>query len=108
MHWYLPGYPLLGAIFVRVTPSDPFLLPDLASMLGTLTLFCALARHLLGPSRLWIPICAAIFLATSVLPRLVLTAWATPWTTTPETFCVYATLVASLRMAEGLNRKIRF
>ena len=100
MHWYLPGYPLLGAIFVRVTPVDPFLIPNLASMLGTLALFCALARHLLGPSPLGIPLCAAIFVATAVLPRQVLTAWVTPWTTTPETFCVYAALLAGAAMIE--------
>ncbi len=100
MHWYLPGYPLLGAIFVRVTPLDPFLIPNLASMLGTLVLFCALARHLLGPSPLGIPLCAAIFVATAVLPHQVLTAWVTPWTTTPETFCVYAALLAGAAMIE--------
>lgn len=100
MHWYLPGYPLLGAIFVRVTPRDPFLLPDLGSMLGTLMLFWGMARHLLGRSAAWRPLCAALFVATAVLPHQVLTAWVMPWTTTPETFCVYATLLAALSVIE--------
>ena len=35
-HWYLPGYALLAAPFVHVTPADPFLLPNLALLLASL------------------------------------------------------------------------
>ena len=70
-HWYLPGYPLLGAAFVHVTPADPFLLPNLASLLGTLWLFCGVASRLLKDVPLRIPVACGLFVATSVLsPRV--------------------------------------
>ena len=33
-HWYLPGYPLLGAAFAWLTPAQPFYLPDLAGLVA--------------------------------------------------------------------------
>ena len=49
-HWYLPGYPLLGAAFARLTPAQPFYLPDLAGSVAAAWLFSRLAARLMqGP-----------------------------------------------------------
>eukprot|EP01035_Chromulina_nebulosa_P034043 gene34043-45631_t len=34
-HWYWPGYPLLAAPFVGLTPAQPFLIPDLLCLLAS-------------------------------------------------------------------------
>ncbi len=104
-HWYLPGYPLLGAAFVRVTPADPFLLPNLAALLGTLWLFCGVASRLLHDVPLRIPAACGLFVATSVLPPRVLWSWVVPWTTTPETFCIFGALLGAMRLVEGGRRR---
>ncbi len=103
-HWYLPGYPLLGAAFVHVTPADPFLLPNLASLLGTLWLFCGVASRLLHDVPLRIPVACGLFVAASVLPPNVLWSWVVPWTTTPETFCIFGALLGAIRLVEGGKR----
>jgi len=64
---------LLAAPFVRLTPADPFMLPDLACLLGTLWLSCGLSRFLLDETRLdeirlGVPLCCCVFLLTTVLP----------------------------------------
>ena len=107
-HWYLPGYPLLGAAFVPVTPADPFLLPNLASLLGTLWLFCGLASRLLGDVPLRIPVACGLFVATSVLSPRILWSWVVPWTTTPETFCIFGALLGAIRLTEGGKRRDAF
>ena len=103
-HWYLPGYPLLGAAFVRVTPADPFLLPNLASLLGTLWLFCGVASRLLDDVPLRVPAACGLFVATSLSPR-VLWSWVVPWTTTPETVCIFGALLGTMRLVEGGRRR---
>jgi len=107
-HWYLPGYPLLGAAFVHVTPADPFLLPNLASFLGTLWLFCGLASRLLKDVPLRIPVACSLFVATSVLSPRVLWSWVVPWTTTPETLCIFGALLGAMRLVEGGKRRDAF
>ena len=107
LHWYLPGYPLLGAAFVRVTPADPFLLPNLASLLGTLWLFCGVASRLLGDVPLRTPVACGLFVATSLFPR-VLWSWVVPWTTTPETFCIFGALLGAMKLVEEGRRRDAF
>ena len=104
-HWYLPGYPLLGAAFVHVTPADPFLLPNLASFLGTLWLFCGLASRLLDDVPLRVPVACGLFVATCVLSPRILWAWVVPWTTTPETLCIFGALLGAMRLVEGGRRR---
>lgn len=99
MHWYLPGYPLLGALFARVTPAQPFLVPDLACLIAALWVFTALAERLLGRMRHARALAATVFLATTVLPPRLLGAWVTPWTTTPEAALLLAALLAAVRFA---------
>lgn len=106
-HWYLPGYPLFGAAFVPITPADPFLLPNLASLLGTLWLFCGVASRLLKDVPLRIPVACILFVATSLSPR-VLWSWVVPWTTTPETFCIFGALLGAIRLVEGGKRRDAF
>ncbi len=45
-HFYLPGYPLLAAPFVHLTPAQPFWWPDLACLLAAMMLFALLAARL--------------------------------------------------------------
>lgn len=100
-HSYLPGYPLLGAAFVRLMPAQPFMLPDLACLVGSLWLFAALAARLLGGVRGGRAIGAGVFVATTVLPQKALWSWVVPWTTTPEALCVFGCLLAAARFVEG-------
>lgn len=99
-HWFLPGYALLGAPFVRITPAEPFLLPDLACLLGSLWLFAGLAARLMGEFRHGRAVGAAVFVATAVLPQRALWSWVVPWTTTPETLCLLGCLLAASRFVE--------
>jgi len=107
-HWYLPGYPLLGAVFVPVTPADPFLLPDLAAFLGTLWLFCRVASRLLKDVPLRVPMACGLFVAISALSSRALWSWVVPWTTTPETLCIFGALLGAIRLAEGGKRRDAF
>ena len=65
-HWYPPGYALLGAPFLRITPHDRFLLPDLACLIACLFACAALARRMFPDSRFAAPWGAAAFLVASV------------------------------------------
>ena len=107
-HWYPPGYPLLGAPFLRITPYDRFLLPDLGCLIASLLLCAALARRLFPEGRfasLW---GAAAFLVASVGTMPGLKSWLPPWTTTPAAALTFAAFVAVLRLAEhpGIRRAL--
>lgn len=99
-HWYLPGYPMLGAPFAWLTPAEPFMVPDLACFLASLWLFAALAARVLGGMPYARSIGAAVFVATMALPERLLWAWVVPWTSTPQTPCILACLLATARFAE--------
>ena len=107
-HWYPPGYPLLGAPFLRITPHDRFLLPDLGCLIASLLLCAALARRMFPQGRfasLW---GAAAFLVASVGTMPGLKSWLAPWTTTPAAALTFAAFVAVLRLAEhpGIARAL--
>ena len=102
MHWYLPFYPLLGALFVRATPVDPFLWPDLLCLLTALACFARLGRHVLDAGRWSVLLACAVFLGITG-PDLAMSEWVTPWTTTPETACFLGALLAMT----GLQRARR-
>ena len=97
-HWYLPGYPLLGAPFARVTPANPFLLPDLALLAATVWLTAALAGWL-APGWRWARMAGAAAALGAVLPPLALDIWVTPWTSTPEAALTLGCLLATLHGA---------
>eukprot|EP01037_Dinobryon_pediforme_P014972 gene14972-15111_t len=102
-HWYPPGYPMMAALFSRITPHDRFLLPNLACVVISQMACAALAVRLFPGLRWARCIGALAFLVASVgtLPGLKL--WLVPWTTTPATACILLTLVLVLRLAERPN-----
>lgn len=104
-HWYLPGYPLLGAPFVSLTPANPFLLPDLAMLLAALWLTAALAGRLAPGWRYAPALGAAAFLGAAVLPPAALDAWVTPWTTTPAAVLTLGCLLAATLLVGRLRQR---
>ena len=81
-HWYLPAYPVLASLFVRLVPGDPFMVPDLACLLASLWLSGGLGAELL-PEWRWGRLAGLTsFLVCVVAPPVVLEAWVVPWTST--------------------------
>lgn len=99
-HWYLPGYPLLGALFVHLTPSDPFLLPDLGCLLLSGWLTACLAHRLLDGMPLSRLLGGYAFYVADVRSPWGLAAWIEPWTSTPLTPLLLGLLLATLRFTE--------
>ncbi len=95
-HYYLPGYPLLGVPFVRLTPANPFLLPDAACLLLSLWLTAGIAAELAPAWRAARALGAAAFLLTAAIPAT-MEVWVTPWTTTPAAALTLGCLLALLR-----------
>ena len=107
-HWYLPGYPLLGAPFVRLMPAQPFEIPDALCLLATLWLFTRLAGWL-APNRRWMPgVAALVFLAANVFWTRLMDAWITPWTTTPAAPLTLAALLATIAFMERPRSRSAF
>ncbi|MCQ8239997.1 hypothetical protein [Rhizosaccharibacter radicis] len=106
LHWYLPGYPLLGAPFTRLTPLDPFLLPNLACFLAALACCMGLGCRLLDAGRWSVPLGAAAFAIAAALPTVVTQDWITPWSTTPETPCFLGALWLMLGIGQS-GRPVR-
>ena len=107
LHWYPPGYALLGAAFSHLTPADPFMAPDLLCLLGTLWLFAATSARLTD-LRLGRSLGVWIFVAATAVPKRVMTAWVVPWSTTPAAFCLAACVLATLRLIRQPNRADAF
>jgi hypothetical protein len=107
-HWYFPGYPMLGAVFARLGMADPFWIPDLLCLMGSLALFAALAGFVLA-GRVWGPaLGTALFVAMLAVSQQALDMWVIPWTTTPATLCALACLVAALRFQERPSAGLAF
>jgi hypothetical protein len=107
-HWYPPGYSLLAAPFLRLTPHDRFLLPNLGCML-TCQLACAALAWRMFPQHRFAPLWGAgAFLVASVSSIAALRTWIVPWTTTPAAALTLVALVAVLRLAEypGIARAL--
>ncbi len=100
LHLYPPAYSLLGALFTRLTPADPFLLPDLGCLLGTMWVFAALAGSVFADVRFSRSVAAWVFIATTLLPETVLSVWVQPWTTTPAALCLMGCLFGTVRVLE--------
>ncbi len=103
-HWYPPGYPLLGAAFARLTPLDPFMVPDLLCEVAALWLFATITARLLPAWPLGRTLGAILFVASSVYPKTVAAAWVVPWTTTPATVCLLLCLLGTIRFVELARR----
>jgi hypothetical protein len=96
-HWYLPGYPLLGAAFAWLTPVQPFYLPDLLCLIAFGWLFTWLAERL-APDLRWTRITGAlVFFVTVALSPLAMKSFVEPWTTTPTAPLTLASLLLAMR-----------
>lgn len=93
-HFYFPGYALIAAPFVHITPSNPFLLPDIVSLIATAWLMGQLAKRMAPGWSFWTPVVAwAFFVALVVRPVV----WVQPWDSTPTVpLCLLALLAAML------------
>lgn len=99
-HFYLPGYPLLAAPFVHLTPAQPFWLPDLACLLAAMALFALLAARLASGIPVPRTLAGLLFLGTTLLTPQGPDAWVIPWTTTPTAPLMLGCLLAALRFAD--------
>lgn len=108
LHWYPPGYSLLGAPFLTITPHDPFLVPDLACLLVSQFACAGLARRLFPDNRFAPLLGAGAFLIASIGTVAGALSWVMPWTTTPSATLVLVSLLAVLRLGErpGAHRAL--
>ncbi|GAN52724.1 hypothetical protein [Tanticharoenia sakaeratensis] len=102
-HWYLPGYVLLAAPFIYVTPSDPFLIPDLVSLLLTGWFTARLAVRLFPDLPYASLLGALAFTVTSVRSSDALLSWVEPWTSTPLAPLLLALMLATLRLGDRVT-----
>lgn len=100
-HWYLPGYPILGAIGYYITPVQPFYFPNLFLLLATGWLFSLVTGELLANSSGARALGSMVFLVTTGLSTTAMEVWVTPWTTTPATAAIYASLFSAMRFARA-------
>ena len=97
-HHYLPLYPLLGAMFVWLTPWQPFMAPDVLCLVASLLLFVRIGRRL-APG--WPDSALAVcFLVASLGGRVLVAIWVVPWSTTGSAPCQFGALLLALRFGE--------
>jgi hypothetical protein len=102
-HHYPPGYALLAAPFVYLTPSQPFLIPDLVCSALTLVLFTRVCRRL-APDLPHVGAVAAIcFLGSTALGETATDLWVVPWTTTAAAPLLLTSLLMALRFSQSLR-----
>ena len=107
-HWYFPGYGMLGALFVQVTPAEPFVMVDLLCLLATLCLCSALAAAV-APHRAWSGALGAVAFAAVFLDQpLIRHVWVVPWTTTPATVLEVGALLVAIRFQGGPTARDAF
>jgi len=95
-HWYPVGYPLLGALSLRLFGFDPFFLTNLFSLVASLYLSVAIGVRLgIGP--VW---SAAAFLGGTLVLPLTATSWVVPWTSTPAAPLALGCILAAIAFAE--------
>ena len=97
LHWYFPGYPILGALFYRLMPAHPFFLPDALLLVLALYLFVEICGAL-DVDRVK---AAMIFIATVLVPPAIVGQFVVPWTTTPAMALILAVLLAALRYGDA-------
>lgn len=93
---YPLGYPLLGALFWRLMPSNPFFIPDLVLVLATAWVWWGLALRLL--SRLQALVVGVLFIGfhAALLGKTVVI----PWNTLPTQF----TLLCGIGLVVSENK----
>ena len=105
LHWYFPGYALLGAALFWLMPGQPFYLVDLVCLLAFALAFVALAGRLAPEIRFIRAYAAIVFVLTVVLTRYNMKSFVEPWTTTPTAPISLAALVLTLRLWERPNAR---
>lgn len=100
LHWYFPGYPLLGAAFLPLTPGQPFYFVDLLCLLAFGALFVQLAQRLAPDVRFARVYGAAVFCVTVALSQREMKAFVEPWTTTPTAPLSLAAILLAFRLWE--------
>ena len=102
-HHYPPGYALMGALFVHLIPSQPFLVPDLLCSTAALVLFTRVARRLC-PAMAYVEVVAAIcFVGCTAIGHSSVDLWVVPWTTTAAAPLIFACLLLALRYCSSLR-----
>jgi len=76
-YFYAPGYPALGALFFKLTPANPFFVPNLLLVLGAAAAGWRFARRWL--SRLQTLVIGAVFVAGH--QEMLVLALVIPWNT---------------------------
>ena len=99
-HYYFPGYALIAAPFVHITPLNPFAIPDFVCTIATGWLLAMLGKRL-APDRPWMPALTAwTFFAVLAFRQDALRVWIDPWDTTPTVPLCLWVLLAALRFGE--------
>jgi hypothetical protein len=88
-YWYPLGYPALGALFYRLTPSHSFLFPDLVLVVGSAILFYHIARKFMTSVE-----ATLLLVVFSICYREILSfSLVEPWNTIPTIFLTYALIL---------------
>jgi hypothetical protein len=107
-HNYPPGYALMAAPWVYITPANPFLVPDLLLTLASLVLFVRICRRL-APDLPHAGAAAALCFVIATVPgQRYADMWAEPWTTTAAAPFLLFCLLMALNYRETLNRRALF
>ncbi len=96
-HLYPAGYALLGAMFVRLTPADPFVVPNLLCWIASLWLFASLGGELAGRTPRARAVSATVFFLVEAVDLRALYTWEIPWTSTPAAALTFASLLLAIR-----------
>ena len=105
-HLYPAGLPLLGAMFVWLTPEDPFVIPNLLCWVASLWLFASLGARLAGGIPGARAVSATIFFLVEVADLHAFYTWEVPWTSTPAATLTFASLLLMIRYAEEKQRRL--
>lgn len=92
-HWYPFGYALLGAPFVLISSSHPYLVPDLVCLLLTYAAFLVFAGTV-GVGRRW---AAMLFLLATCGNEILRAVWAEPWNTSLSCVLIWWLLALTAR-----------
>ena len=102
-HLYPAGYALLGAMFVWLTPADPFVVPNLLCWVASLWLFASLGARLAGVPGAWVA-SGTVFFLVEAADLHALYTWEIPWTSTPAATLTFASLLLAIRSIDERGR----
>jgi hypothetical protein len=95
-HWYLPGYSLMAAPFIRLVSVHAFGVVNLLCLLVSLVLFAGITARLARQIPHARFLGALVFTTVTCVSPLMLDSWVVPWTTSGATPITYACLLAAL------------